>query len=597
MPHISIEQYTKTQCEHTIYKKITTIGSGADNDIICCGPGVEPSHAMFYLEPDGFWIEPCSRRAEVYVNGSRAKKKTAVQNQDTITIGSLVGTFSLFDDPKEVHEESQASGDNDALNVVQKLQKLAEALGRDYTVSTLLDGIMDEVIELVDAEKGFLVLIEDGVPHIRVARNVNRETLLDAEGMMSDSIVKRVLETKEPLIISDAYSDKEFNAAESVINLRLSSIMCMPLLDRGQILGVIYVGNDNVINLFRQKDLDMLRIFASQTSLVLANAIKAAELEFRNRSLEQELAQLKFGNIIGNCYAMREIFRMVDKVAATDVTVLIEGETGTGKELIAEELHRRSRRAKGPFVVINCGAIPENLLESELFGHVKGAFTGAVQTKMGRFQQANGGTLFLDEIGEMPTELQVKLLRVLQERRVSKVGSNVAEPVDIRVIAATNKHLEEEVMAGRFREDLLYRLNVITLQLPALRDREDDIILIARSLIARYAKDLGMLPKPLSADAIQAMKQYRWPGNIRQLENRIKKGLILSEKAQIEPKDLDLQPEFLKPVLTLAEAKDEFQRRYINEILELNNGNRTKTAQVLGVDPRTIFRHLEKEKM
>ena len=216
---------------------------------------------------------------------------------------------------------------------------------------------------------------------------------------------------------------------------------------------------------------------------------------------------------------------------------------------------------------------------------------------MGRFQQANGGTLFLDEIGEMPMDLQVKLLRVLQERCVSKVGSNVSETIDIRVIAATNKHLEEEVSAGRFREDLLYRLNVITLQLPALRDREDDIILIARSLIQRYAKDLNMTPKLLSADAIQAMKQYRWPGNIRQLENRIKKGLILSEHAMIEPRDLDLDPEFLKPVLTLAEAKDDFQRRYINEILEMNNGNRTKTAQVLGVDPRTIFRHLEKEKL
>ena len=596
MPHISMEHYTKVTAEHTLYKKITTIGSSPDNDIVCFGPGVEAAHAMFYLDNDGFWIEPCSRKAEVFVNGSRVKKKTAVRNQDTLMFGSLVGTFFLYEDAHAVVADGEDACDNDAQNVVHRLQKLAQALGQDYTVSTLLDNILDEVIDLVNAEKGFIVLVEEGIPRIRVARHVNRETLLDAEGMISDSIVSHVLQTKAPLIISDAYSDKDFNVAESVINLRLSSIMCMPLLDRGNILGLIYVGNDNVVNLFRQNDLDMLQIFSSQTSLILANAIKAHDLEFRNRSLEQELAHLKFGSMIGNCYAMREIFRMVDKVASTDVTVLIEGETGTGKELIAEELHRRSRRAKGPFVVINCGAIPENLLESELFGHVRGAFTGAVQTKTGRFQQANGGTLFLDEIGEMPMELQVKLLRVLQERCVSKVGSTLSEPVDIRVIAATNKHLEQEVEAGRFREDLLYRLNVITLQLPALRERGDDIILIARSLIERYASDLGMTPKQLSVEAVQAMKQYGWPGNVRQLENRIKKGLILSEQAEIGPQDLDLEPEFLKPVLTLAEAKDAFQRRYINEILEMNSGNRTKTAQILGVDPRTIFRHLEKEK-
>ena len=403
-----------------------------------------------------------------------------------------------------------------------------------------------------------------------------------------------VIETKQPIIVRDALNDNQFSSSQSVIDMRFCSVMCLPLIDRGAIIGLIYVGNDNIVSQFRPQHLEALRVFAAQISLILANAILVDELTFENQNLTSKLENMKFGNIIGDCLPMREVFNTVRRVAATDVTVLVEGETGTGKELIAQELHRESNRAKGPFVVINCGAIPANLLESELFGHVRGAFTGAIQTKNGKFQQANKGTLFLDEIGEMPMDLQVKLLRVLQERCVIKVGSNSVEPIDIRIVAATNKDLETEVAEGRFREDLFYRLNVITLHLPPLCERGDDVILIARGLIEKYAKEFNMVPKNLSQEAITAIRRYRWPGNVRQLENRIKKALILSNKPQIMPDDLDLIPESLKPVMSLAEAKDDFQRRYINEVLELNHGNRSKTARDLGVDPRTIFRHLEK---
>jgi len=289
------------------------------------------------------------------------------------------------------------------------------------------------------------------------------------------------------------------------------------------------------------------------------------------------------------------VFRKVQKVAATDISVLITGETGTGKELIARELHNRSPRAKGPFITINCGAIPENLLESELFGHVRGAFTGAVNSKAGRFQAADRGTLFLDEIGEMPLALQVKILRALQERVVVRVGDTNSEPVDIRVLAATNRELEAEIKAGRFREDLYYRLNVVHLHLPPLRDRGDDIVVLARYMVGRYSPEYGGKVRGLTPNAIAAIKRHRWSGNIRELENRIKKAVVLSDKALLGPEDLDLTPDDLPPILPLAEAKEQFQRDYINEILLLNNGNRTKTARDLGVDPRTIFRHLEKE--
>jgi transcriptional regulator with PAS, ATPase and Fis domain len=282
-------------------------------------------------------------------------------------------------------------------------------------------------------------------------------------------------------------------------------------------------------------------------------------------------------------------------VATTDISVLITGETGTGKELIAREIHRRSNRANGPFVVINCGAIPENLIESELFGHVRGAFTGAVASRAGKFQAANGGSLFLDEIGELPLNLQVKLLRALQERVVFRVGDSKAEKVDIRVVAATNRVLEDEIRTGRFREDLYYRLNVVNIYLPPLRERGEDVLIIAKALLSKHAEELGAHVQGFTPQALAAIKKSPWPGNIRQLENRIKKALVLCEKSLLGPDDLDLSSEAESTILPLEKAKEEFQRKYVLEVLERNNGNRTQTARDLGVDPRTIFRYLERE--
>ena len=233
---------------------------------------------------------------------------------------------------------------------------------------------------------------------------------------------------------------------------------------------------------------------------------------------------------------MQEVFRKVEKIATTDISVLITGETGTGKELIAREIHHRSPRAKGPFVTINCGAIPENLLESELFGHVKGAFTGAVANKQGKFQAADGGTLFLDEIGEMPIELQVKLLRAMQEKVVVRVGDTRPETVDIRILAATNRDLEEEIEAGRFREDLYYRLNVVNVELPPLRERGDDVLVIARYLLSRYSREYDGKVKGLSPNAAVAIRKHSWPGNIRELENRIKKAIVLCRQGADRPR-------------------------------------------------------------
>jgi len=238
------------------------------------------------------------------------------------------------------------------------------------------------------------------------------------------------------------------------MQLKMSSVICMPLLDRGRLLGLIYVGNDSIRDLFQQDTLRVLNVFASQASLIVANALLLNELKVDNKRLHDRLEQYRFGEIVGTSPPMQQVFRKVEKIAATDISVLITGETGTGKELIAREIHRRSNRAKGPFVTINCGAIPENLLESELFGHARGAFSGAHALKRGLFEEADGGTLFLDEIGSLTLAAQAKLLRVLEEGTVRRVGENQQIRVDVRILAATNRDLEAGVRAGDFREDL-----------------------------------------------------------------------------------------------------------------------------------------------
>jgi transcriptional regulator with GAF, ATPase, and Fis domain len=574
-----------------IYKKITSLGRGEEADITLPDPLLAESHAHIHFDGRDFNIATTDRDAELYING-RKRNKHRLSHEDRVRLGIAELEFSLYDEPVTDDTAAQTMAE---LNSYKKIVDFSQKLMASYELPTLLDQLLDVTIQVSNADKGFLVLMESGEPVVKVARNLRRETITDAVSQLSDSILARVVKTRKAVIISDALKDEEFKNSLSVVNLKLTSVMCVPLLERGNILGVIYVGNDNVAQLFEEAHLEVLTIFASQASLLIRNALLVNELQLDKRSLEEQIERIRFGEILGSSARMQEVFRKVQKVATTDISVLVTGETGTGKELIARELHNRSHRAKGPFVTINCGAIPENLLESELFGHVRGAFTGAVSTKMGRFQAADRGTLFLDEIGEMPLQLQVKILRALQERVVVKVGDATAEPIDIRVIAATNRDLEVEIKAGRFREDLYYRLNVVHLHLPALRDRGDDIVVLARYMVSRYAPEYGGKVKGLTPNAIAAIKRHRWPGNIRELENRVKKAVVLSDKVLLGPEDLDLSPDDLPTILPLADAKERFQREYINEILALNDGNRTKTARDLGVDPRTVFRHLEKD--
>jgi len=573
-----------------LIKRITTVGRSADNDVVIADPSVPPS--ALHLQLAGDACNVVALDADFFFNG-RKRNEAVLRPGDVLGVGGAELLLQLH----EAKAPAAKSGFSaEALAAFRQLHAFSERLLGDYEIEQVLENLMDAAIEVTNADKGFLILLEGNELRVKVARNVARQNIEDAIERVSDSIVAKVVRSKKPIIVSDALHDTEFNSAASVVNLKLCSVMCAPLMERGNLFGLIYVGNDKVVNLFEEHSLELLTIFAAQASLLLRNALLVNELKLDNRELRKRLDESRYGEILGACAAMKDVYRKIDKIAGTDISVLVTGETGTGKEMLARELHRRSARRAGPFVAINCGAIPENLLESELFGHVKGAFTGAVATRLGRFQAASGGTLFLDEIGEMPVHLQVKILRALQERMVSKVGDNRAEAVDIRVVAATNKNLEEEIRKGAFREDLYYRLNVVNLHLPPLRERGDDVVALARYFLGIAAREFGARTRGFTPGATIAMKKYGWPGNVRELENRVKKAVVLADKALVSAEDLELRPENLEPIMPLQQAKEEFQKRYINEVLERNGGNRTKTAKDLGVDPRTIFRHLEAER-
>jgi transcriptional regulator with GAF, ATPase, and Fis domain len=574
--------------EVALVKRITSVGRDAENDVAIADPTL-PRTAL-HIHFDGKDYNAAAHETvDMTVNGKR-RAAWRLGPGDRIRVAA---TELFFDPaPRAAHPGRPPAGQR--LLALDTLVRFSERLLGATDVPRLLDELLDALLEVTHADKGFLILLEDGESSVRAARNVARENIEGALERVSDSIIRRVVDTRRPLVVADALHDSEWSGSSSVVNLKLCSVLCAPLLMKGEVFGVIYLGNDNVVSLFDDRAVEALTPFAAQASLLLQNALLLDSLRRENVSLREAVSSKQYGDLIGAGASMREVYRRIEKVAATDISVLVSGETGTGKEIVAREIHRRSPRAAGPFVAVNCGAIPESLLESELFGHAKGAFTGAVATRPGKFQAAHGGTLFLDEVGEMPASLQVKLLRALQERAVTKVGDTRPEPVDIRVVAATNKVLEEEIKRGAFREDLYYRLNVVSIPLPPLRDRGEDVIVIARWFIQRYAKEFGSRVRGFTPSALVAMRKYAWPGNIRELENRVKKAVVLADRALVASEDLDLRPENLDPILPLAQAKEEFQKRYINEVLERNGGNRTKTAKDLGVDPRTIFRHLEK---
>ncbi len=337
-------------------------------------------------------------------------------------------------------------------------------------------------------------------------------------------------------------------------------------------------------------DLEELRV-------ILRRAFYLAQLEREVRQLQSLYGGEGFEGLLGSCPSMQAVFHTIRRVAPSDAPVLILGESGTGKEVVARAIHRRSPRREGPFIPINCGAIPENLLESELFGHERGAFTGAHVQRKGRIEMAEGGTLFLDELGELPLPLQVKLLRYLQEQTIERVGGREVIPVNARVIAATNVDLRKAMAEGKFREDLYYRVAVVVIQLPPLRDRGDDIVLLARTFLRRFALEVKRTPAPqFTSAALRAMQRHDWPGNVRELENRIRRAVIMAEGRAITPEDLELADpgEAPPPLRTLREIRDAAERTAILNALQRNQWRIAPTAQELDISRPTLYELMDR---
>jgi Nif-specific regulatory protein len=423
----------------------------------------------------------------------------------------------------------------------------------------------------------------------------------------SRAVVRRVQKDKAALLISNAPADL---GSESVMKAQILSILGVPLWDGETIRGVLQADNRDGRGFFMADDLELLSALAPQATLAIENARLVQRLRLAEEKLRGEVKYLKgreekrrFANIIGDSNAMRDVFKQVDKVIDTRATVCIEGETGTGKEVIASAIHYQGRRRDKLFVAQNCAAMPENLLESELFGHKKGAFTGADHDKKGLFEIADGGTLFLDEIGEMPLNLQAKLLRVLQEGEIRPVGATQSRAVDVRIICATNRALEKEVERGAFRQDLFYRLRVFPLRLPPLRERREDIPLLVDHFLRKYTLEMNKPVSGATPEALDQLSSYNWPGNIRELENEVQRLVI-----QCDPGAF-ITPDLLAPAVrkveglvgrvapkkgTLKDMMEEVERWLLQEALREHQGNKTKTAETLGITREGLHKKLSK---
>lgn len=485
------------------------------------------------------------------------------------------------------------------LDKLETLLDITRSINSTLNLNMLLEMIIDSITQLAGTDRGFLMLADkQGEMQFRIARDKGRSSLGKEDFEISSSIVNDVTEKGEPLFISDLLESDRFKNQESVIDLKLRTAICVPLMLDDKVIGVIYTDSNRITHDFTMADLPIVSAFAAQAAVAVENAKLHGELILSRENLAAENIELKerlgeryrFDGMIGKSKEMQEIFGTIKKVAPLDTTVLIHGETGTGKELIARALHHNGPRKEKKLVTINCGAMPQELLESELFGHKRGAFTGATSDKAGLFETANGGTIFLDEIGDMPQPLQVKLLRALQEGEIRRVGENTPRKVDVRVIAATNRDLTADVREGRFRQDLFYRLNVVPVTIPPLRERTVDILPLTEHFLEKYIRkmkkdDIRIAPAP-----VKLLLNHPWNGNVRELENTIERAIALCGDSKVLSTEHfpQLEPETaifdqLERHKSLKQKLQSVERQIVIDTLEKTGWNVTKAAEILEV--------------
>jgi transcriptional regulator with GAF, ATPase, and Fis domain len=599
------------------------LGRDPANAVAVADASVSRKHCLLRQEEDGrFRIKDLASRNGTLVNGLAVKEQW-LHHGDEIATGDSVFLFLLeeqdlavpagrveFDDshpmaetkviqPKEVmylhpdrlqKELPPTSQVARNLNALLKISRVVHAI-RD--LEELQAQLLDLIFEVVPADRGAILLAEGAALEFSCLYARTRRADQPQLVRVSRTIARQVMEQSVAILGVDVPANGALRDVESLVASEVRSLLCVPLTVFQRVIGCIYLDSTSSASRFQDDHLQVLAAIAGISAVALDNARRLQWLEQENQRLTTEVRQEQ--SLVGEGARMKEIFQFLARVAPTESTVLIEGESGTGKELAARALHRNSKRGNRQFVAINCAAIPETLLESDLFGHERGAFTGAAVQKKGRLEVADGGVVFLDEIGELAPALQVKLLRVLQEREFERVGGTQTIKVDIRLIAATNRDLTEAVRNGEFRQDLYYRLAVVRLTMPPLRERREDIPMLTRHFVQKYAKRSKVKPKPVSREAMAALVNYEWPGNVRELENAIERALVMGSSDAVLLEDL---PESLLEQESPAEMHEgkyhasvkELKKQLIIDAVEQTRGNYVEAAGILGVHPNYLHR-------
>lgn len=491
--------------------------------------------------------------------------------------------------------------------MLRHLLEIGRQVLAEKDIDRILDKAMDGAIELTGAERGIIILFDyDGKIQFQTARNLKREDLSQPKYEISRTIIEKVRTQKLPIYLRNARADPEFQDIQSVVRLKILSVICLPLITQNEVFGTVYLDNRTVEGAFKPESFQFAQKFCDFISVAAHQALERKRLHNAVQALHKELREkYQFDTIVGEHPSMLEIFDLISQIADTDATVLIQGESGTGKEVIARALHENSRRKPHPFVAINCAAVHENLLESELFGHVRGAFTGAVEDKIGWFERAHGGTIFLDEVSEMSAALQAKLLRVLQTGEFSRVGSTATRHCNIRVVAATNKNLPGLVEEGRFRHDLYYRLNVIWIEVPPLRQRQSDILLLAQHFIEDFGNKYNKKHLRLTPQVKAELLKYDFPGNVRELENIIQRAVILANQDEIDVQHLPARLGAERQATlsddnmrTFKMAKqrllENFERSFIIDRLTESQGNISQAARDASMDVKNFYTKMKR---